>query len=90
VRVRRLVFWWALALLGALVYAGADAALYPEAVNTTASEITFSFDKTEPFAFIHAGARLIGAYGWTYVVAVAVFGTGLIVSLLALFVEEEE
>lgn len=89
-RVGNLLKWWFLALSIFLVYAIVDASAFPEYTNITVDSFEFGWDPEEPFAWVHAGARLIGGLGVPYLVMLAVFGTGLIVVLCSLFTKDDE
>lgn len=89
-RVGKLLKWWLLALAVFLVYAGADILAFPKQSKSSPETIRFEWSPDDPFEFIHAGGRVISAYGWGPVILLAVFGTGLVVTVLSILSKEDE
>lgn len=87
--VRVLLRWWILTIVTLLAYAGVDTALNPEQSRVRLEDLSFTWNASEPFGFIHVGARLVGALGWPLIIQLTIFGSGLVVIVAALFAKDE-
>ena len=85
-----MLLWWAIGMALLLAYAGLDAAIYPEHADALPDQLTLDFNPEKPWAFLHAGARLWGALGWPTLILYGSFFVGFIVTVLSLFVEDDD